>query len=299
MWRSEARPRDWKTLHVVNSDWQPLDAGPGYVSAFHEGIPTWASRQVWSWVSARTRARGSGSLGPGLWDAAFVEEFEQRRRIARLVSPKFSLLGPTSLKVWDDSLVLAFIDFLLADGPQDGEASDEVLERVLDRSGSAWRVGARGGYRGLERRVQMGVLDGAERALATPGHAGARLSEAWHAVYGVSANPTHAYAMAVKAVEDAAIPVVVPKQAGATLGHVIGRLRDDGDWALPLTREDPGAQTAGTVLGLCQALWKGHHDRHGGDPGAPQSVGQVEAEAAVQIAVFLVHGFATGMIARR
>jgi hypothetical protein len=118
--------------------------------------------------------------------------------------------------------------------------------------------------------------------MTTPGHAGARLREAWRALYSADANP-----------------VVVPRQAVATLGYVIGRLRDDGNWSLPFTREDPATPTSDTVLGLCQALWKGHHDRHGGDANAPQSVGQEDAEAAVQIAVFLVHGFATGMIARR
>lgn len=285
---------------MVDSDWQPLDASVEYATTFHEGIPRWASRAIWSWISARTRARASTALGLGLWDAALVEEFEQRRRLERLVSPSFSLTGPSLLRTeWTAPTVLAFIDFLLADGPRDGDASDEALETVLQRCGSAWRVGTRGGYRGLERRVLEGVLDGAEHAMSTPGHAGARLREAWHSLYGTEANPTHAYAMAVKAVEDAAIPVVVPRQSGATLGHVIGRLRDDGDWSMPFTREDPAAPTSDTVLRLCQALWRGHHDRHGGDPSAPQSVGQEEAEAAVQIAVFLVHGFAAGMIARR
>lgn len=196
--------------------------------------------------------------------------------------------------------LLALIDFFIADwAPGQGYSSPEELETILVESGSAWKVGTRDGYPGLERRVPEGVQVAAEQAMTTPGHAGARLSEAWHAVYGVSPNPTHGYAMAVKAVEDAAIPVVVPKQSGATLGHVIGQLRSDGDWSLPLTREDANAPTAATVLGMCQALWKGHHDRHGGDASAPQSVGQEEAEAAVQIAVFLVHGFAAGMIARR
>ena len=75
----------------------------------------------------------------------------------------------------------------------------DELERALVEGGSAWKIGGRDGLPGLERRVSEGVQSAAEQAMITPGHAGVRLSEAWHAVYGVNPNPTHAYAMAVKA----------------------------------------------------------------------------------------------------
>ena len=127
-----------------------------------------------------------------------------------------------------------------------------------------------------------------------------RARRSWHKqerAFGISPDPTGAYALAVRAAEDAAIPVVVPKQAGATLGHVIGQLAKDGDWSLPLTREDVDATTASIVLAQCRALWKGHHDRHGGTAGAGP-VTQAEAETAVSLAVPLVQWFGSGMVAR-
>jgi hypothetical protein len=134
--------------------------------------------------------------------------------------------------------------------------------------------------------------------MASAGAAGIKLAQAWERAFGVSPDPTGAYALAVRAAEDASIPVVVPNQTGATLGHVIGQLAVDGDWSLPLTREDADAPTSSLVLGTTKALWRGHHDRHGGGPGLP-SVAQEEAETAVTLAVSLVQWFASGMVARR
>jgi len=174
-----------------------------------------------------------------------------------------------------------------------------ALDAILAESGSAWTVGTRAGRPGLIRRVPEGAQRNAEAVMASSGQAGTDLRQAWEATYGLTPNASEAYRLAVRAVEHAAIPVVCPRQAGATLGHVIGQLRTDGDWGLPLTREDATAPTSETVLRLCQALWKGHHDRHGGMVGAPQTVAQEEAETAVTIAVALVQWFVSGMLTRR
>lgn len=234
---------------------------------------------------------------------ALVDEFERRVRSSYPVAELIATQGIDALHAsWDDGETLAFVDFLLAYQPDDDLpeiATGPGLEHALLVGGSAWKVGIREGFRGLERRVPEGVQAAADRAIATPGNAGLRLSDAWHAIYGLSPNPGHAYKMAVAAVEDATIPAVVPKQAGATLGHVIGQLKKDGDWSPPLTHEDRSAPTAQTVLLMCQGLWAGHHDRHGGIPDAPVSVSQEEAETAVHMAVFLVQGFASGLIKRR
>lgn len=269
--------------------------------ALYDGVPPWLTHSVWGFIKGRLQYQiGGGVVG---YRVGLVNAYDL---YVRSPYPTAELLASQGIRVlqgsWDDTEVLAFIDFLLANQPDDGWdeiATSDGLERALVAGGSTWKVGTRDGFPGLERRVPKGAQEAADNAMATRGHAGARLSEAWHAVYGISPNPAHAYAMAVKAVEDASIPATVPNQANATLGHVIGRLRNDGDWSLPLTREDSDAPTAELVIRMCKALWKGHHDRHGGVPDAPQSVSQEEAEAAVHIAVFLVQGFASGLIARR
>jgi hypothetical protein len=187
-------------------------------------------------------------------------------------------------------------DYLLAVGKG---ADGGTLDRVLLQSGSAWSVGERSGRPGLVRRLTEGVQANTDAVIQASGKAGRTLARAWESAFGVSPNPSDAYRLAVRAVEHAAVPVVVPKQSAATLGHVIGQLKTDGDWGLPLTREDTDSPTAATVLGLCRALWKGHHDRHGdGDDSTPDDVSQQEAEVAVIMAVTLVQWFASGTVKR-
>lgn len=291
---------------MTNADWRPLGVAADEHAALHEGMTPWLEESFWQWVryrfTRRTSTGGSFSRPTSVvtsFRTDLLRDFERTCRM-RVEFTGTSLVD--GMKLLRHRVSAAEAEFRLADflvKAASDKAAKADLDAMLEEAGAAWRIGTRDGHPGLERRVPEGVQEAADRAMATPGHAGARLSEAWQAVYGLSPNPTHGYAMAVKVVEDAAVPVVVPKQVGATLGHVIGQLRNDGDWALPLTREDAAAPTPETVLRLCQGLWKGHHDRHGGDASALPAVGQDEAESAVQIAVFLVHGFATGMIGRR
>lgn len=268
--------------------------------ALHEGVPQWMSRSLWEWIADRVQplsTNGRRRLRPEV-----VDRFERMRRTDDPITEDFEQYGLEGLRgVWTvDADILPFVDYLIHDRSQQSDAKALAkLERLLVESGSAWTVGTRDGQPGLERRVPLGVQDVADHAMANAGRAGERLSEAWHATFGVSPNPTLAYALAVRAVEDATIQRVVPNQKDATLGHVIGQLRNDGDWGLPLTREDPTAPTSETIVRMAKALWKGHHDRHGGDPNAPKSVSQEEAEAAVLLAVSLVHWFSSGAAARR
>ncbi|WP_163544335.1 hypothetical protein [Occultella kanbiaonis] len=190
------------------------------------------------------------------------------------------------------------MDYLLQKQQPSADALRAVQE-ILDAGRSAYTVGRRDRRPGLERRVPGGVQSAAEAVTAGSGRAGERLASAWREAFGLGPDLSKVYAEAVKAVEDAAIPVVVPKQASATLGHVIGQLCKDGDWSLPLTREDSAAPSSETVLRMCQGLWKGHHDRHGGDPNAPAQVSQAEAEAALFLAVPLVQWFTSGAVVRR
>ncbi len=129
---------------------------------------------------------------------------------------------------------------MLLDNPSDqprGNVGMDALEGILVRCGSEWKVGSRDGHFGLEERVPLGVQEAADAIIATPGHAGGPLSEAWHAAFGVNPDYEKAYAKSVKAVEAAAVPVVSPTNATATLGTVISQLRSQGDWKLVMTRE--------------------------------------------------------------
>lgn len=285
--------------------WRPLgfdgEEAATY-DALHDGVPPWMAESFWAWMHRQfVSPRRTNTYGQTIEGEKFYPILLQEvERVCRV------RVGYTATNPWEGMQSLRHAltkagaeirvaDFLLARGR--ATASD-TLDQLLHESGSAWKVGERAGKPGLVRRVPLGVQTNADAVMASAGAAGIKLAQAWERAFGVSPDPTGAYALAVRAVEDAAIPVVVPRQAGASLGHVIGQLAQDKDWSLPLSREDDNATTASIVLAQCRALWKGHHDRHGGS-GGPGTVGQEEAETAVSLAVPLVQWFASGMVKRR
>ncbi|MFE5878991.1 hypothetical protein ACFQ6H_27305 [Rhodococcus sp. NPDC056506] len=172
------------------------------------------------------------------------------------------------------------------------------LTRILLESGSAWTVGQRSGYPGLVRRINEGTDAAVRATIANRGHAGMRLAEAYHAAYGVSPDPSRAYSLAVKAVEDAGKPVVSPKNDLTTLGTMISDLRSTTKWRLPHTRVHPDAEPRDVLLGMMQMLWTGQHDRHGGATPPPPPVSQEEAETAVMVAATLVELFSSGKVVK-
>lgn len=201
----------------------------------------------------------------------------------------------TRTKQSSSELVVA--DFLLAEHPSESAAKD--LDLILHESGSKWRVGERQGRVGLVQRVSDGVQDAFDRTMESSGHAGNRLAEAWGAAFGVSPIPSLAYSLAVKAVEDAAVPVVCPNDFNATLGKINAQLRNAGDWSLPLAREDAHATTSITLLSMMKMLWAGQADRHGGHHDPDLVITQEAAEVAVMTAATLVQWFTSGAVVRR
>jgi hypothetical protein len=288
---------------MTDEVWRPLgyegDEAPRY-DALHDGVPDWMAESFWAWMRRQfivPPRRQSGRLVEAAkFRAGLLLDVERVCRV-RVGYTSASTDGINHLRAVLTKLnaELRVADYLLSRGDS-LDVTD--LDRKLHESGSLWRVGERAGKPALVRRVPEGVQTNADAVMTSAGAAGVKLAQAWERAFGVNPDPTGAYALAVRAVEDAAIPVVVPIQAHATLGHVIGRLNADGDWSLPLTREDENATTASIVLAQCRALWKGHHDRHGGVADG-QPVGQEEAETAVTMAVPLVQWFASGMVARR
>lgn len=293
------------TLVPMSEDeWRPLgfetDGAAAY-DALHDGIPTWMSESFWAWMrlvftymTPATRV----SRGVRVFDVGLLRDVE---RVCRFGTAITSTSVGESMRALRLALTRQGIELRVADYclTRKRRAKPADLEQILLESGSLWKVGTRVDRPGLVRRVPEGAQINANAVIASSKQAGARLAQAWDRTFGTDPDPSAGYALAVRAVEDAAIPVVVPRQDQATLSHVIGKLRADADWGLPLSRESADAPTAQTILRLCQALWKGHHDRHGGGNHHLPEVTQDEAEVATTIAVTLVQWFSSGMVARR
>ncbi|QUD81388.1 hypothetical protein J8M97_16470 [Gordonia polyisoprenivorans] len=285
-----------------DAPWAPfgLDADEAVeYSALREDIPPWLAPSLWEWIAEEFTSRSSSG-----YESLRVELLRESERVLRksvgfsgdrfdreigLVSllASYSTSGPKPL--W------RLVDFCLSKSTR-YQGNPRKLESLLLDSGAAWTVGLRAGKPGLVRRVPEGVAVAAEAVFAK-GDAGARLRTAWEKAFGVDPEPDVAYSRAVKAVEDAAIPVVSGNDKAATLGKVIAQIRDGGQFALPMMREHKDAPSHDVLLGMLQLLWTGQHDRHGGNPlPSTPSVTQDEAEAAVLLAVTLVGWFETGKV---
>lgn len=291
--------------------WRPLgvdsDDEIAAYDALHDGLPTWMSASFWAWVQyAITRYRrypdGSGRLAH--LDEDLTEEMAQTLRIT-LPNLRVTVASHAGGRQQLDAAMkalqqhghpLQIADYLLAHGHN---VNAETLDSLLERSKSAWHVGSRAGKPGLVRRVPLGVQVGADSVMNRAGRAGVRLAKAWEELFGPMPNPSEAYRFAILAVEDAAIPVVSPKNPTATLGTVLKQIEDQGDWQLPMTREHTKTPSRDVVLGMIRLLWHGQHDRHGGQPSAPGDVSFEEATVAVGLATTLVQLFDAGLIARR
>jgi hypothetical protein len=192
----------------------------------------------------------------------------------------------------DDTVLLDVADATLADGTSKKSAGD--LERLLADGGSGWRVADN--RKSLERRVEPTATDAFRQAAA--GNPGPHLTAAWTAAYGRHPAPSRAYSEAIKAVETSYIPVVLPRDRLATLGKVIGELRQHSThWQLAI--KAPGGSPADItiVLGMLRLLWEGQTDRHGGGtPAVP--ITAPAAEAAVHLAVSLVQWSESGAFQR-
>ena len=282
--------------------WIPLEIGEDEIEVFtalREDVPDYLYRSMWTWIFDRFTAGPRRTLSR-FFNVELARTCERVLRVAIADSGEFhdaswralqdAFPNDPPIRVW------RLLDFLASQcGPYSAAIKD--LGKILLQSGCAWEVGERHGKPGLVRRVPAGVKLAAEAAFQKP-NAGRRLATAWEDVFGVNPNPSKAYWFAVKAVEDASAPVVIPNDPGPTLGKVISCMEQGGQFNLPHLREDSRAVTHEVLLGMMRMLWVGQYDRHGGLPKSPlpDDVTQKEAESAVLLAVTLVGWFESGHV---
>jgi hypothetical protein len=275
-------------------EWLPLGTQQSDVADLHEGVPAWMATRFWAWLD-----RSFDSLAREKGHKVVMAEYDERRRMREPLAPEcgVSLLSNVLRRREDDNLTWSVTDFVIARADALGYSHWlDDLEGILEQSGSAWRVGTRSGAAGVERRVAPGVGEAANVAMESTGSAGELLSAAWRATYGIHPDPDKAYSMAIKAVEEAAKPVISPKDGVATLGKMTSAMRDQQNWSLPLQDDDKNP-SSDTVLKMMRALHSGQQQRHGGNGDRPAT--QEEAVAALFLAVPLVQFFHAGLIARR
>jgi hypothetical protein len=133
---------------------------------------------------------------------------------------------------------------------------------------------------------------------ASAGSAVFHLQEAFEELRKLDPDTMKAYGEAIKAVESAAHSVIERNNVKATLGTMLGVLRDksaDFEVAIASPRSD-GPVTA--ITGMMQMLWNGQTSRHGSQT-QTRSETIEEAQMAAELASILVLWFATGKVRRQ
>jgi hypothetical protein len=290
---------------VVN--YRPLSARHGTGTSFdtlHEGLCPWMVEPARTWLRPFVERTGRGReidyqmdwmrdlqsrmhLDPPL---AWSDGYEHRVAAAFLgrLNTQF---GELSLDILDYAL-----HFMAGRYPTEADrrAKATELDRVLTMGGSAWEVtlvGSDAAY-ALTRRALGPIVEAIEEVRPVAERAGHHLTEAWRHLAGRDPLPDQAYFQALLAVEAAAKPVVAPNDGDATLGKMIGVVRDAPQKFVFVLGD------ADVIVLVMKAMWSTHR-RHGTDDrSAPMGMSQDEADAAVHLALTLVRWFAGGGFTR-
>jgi len=269
-----------------------------------EGVPDHLEHPLREWIRrAVTEAVNDGFRNP-------FEEF------AQLLAVRLRLLPVKSNSGWNPYLValisvdrkdlLRVVNCILQLAPDADLDLPWVRPLVLQlRLGSsAYEVADVDGLR-LVRRLDPAIRDHAAKVMAEADTSpGAYLRQAYVAVYGLEPDPDRAYADAVRAVEAAAVPVVVPPTASKpTLGTVLSALANDllattPSWQLLLPDQTGAPTTVRVLKEMIEVLWHGHRSRHAGGASSRANT-QEEAEAAIALAMTLVYWLSKNVLQRR
>lgn len=254
------------------SRWRPLSVRTGQreEDGPHEGVPDHVMPHLVDWIRDAVTQRS------GYTDSSLLRLLVLRLEVVVPFDCQthHHLDALLTEAVNDPQLMLDLVDMLL--WARVGNSGN--LDTALTTGGSVWSVAERG----LERRVSDAEQEAKKAAVAPADAAADELSAAWRLAFGVRPDPSDAWDHAIKALEALLIPIVVPKQANPTLGHVVGVMKaDPAKWTVDL--ETNGDLTDGeTLLGLLQLVWA-NPDRHGNVNSRVPT--QAEAEKVVKIAV--------------
>lgn len=274
-----------------------------------EGVPDYLEDSLRRWISdALDNATNTH------YDRSDAKFFAEAIAVRLRVQPRVMGRGATSHEAAlihiEKERLFQVVNAILTFAPERDQIRGLVsnLQTLLRMGASAYEVndfeGDPNGWQ-IVRRLDEAMKSALETAMdssnqTTAGH----LSAAWLAAFGLQPNADVAYAEAVKAVEAASIPLVVPSGAvNPTLGSVLTVLRGaaagkNPKWELALPEKDGSPRSLEVVISMLETLWNGHRSRHSGSPTSRPNL-QHEAEASVFLAITLVYWFSKGIVASR
>jgi len=288
---------------MLDNQWRPLRARKaGKQEKFDslvEGVPPWLRQVLIDWLNDHFLLEDT--FGAPDRDVLHHVELSLRVGLSWFVGEHNALASLWEKCEKDEDLFLSVLDLALRDlgGNEENNTAIDRLNYLLAAGGSAWMVAL--DRRSLVKRVQPEVVQAARRVIQSGSPAAPYLAEAWRHTYGRNPNPSSGYREAVRAVEAAVCPVIIPKNRKPTLGRAIAALHEapPGNFATVFEDNAPDIKPLDAVLGLMRLVWTNQLDRHGtADEDAPLHVSQQQAEAALYAAVTLVQWFQCGVVRR-
>ena len=256
--------------------------------ALYEGVPPHLEPSLIYYLQGKFDYRTPPRNGRSAMSDSFMHSVALRARVRAAVDASRSDLMNSILRecLRDQDKFLDVLDAVLSFKPD----TYGGLASTLRDAGSAWTVSADGAS--LERRVDATAREQFELATSPDDDATRELREAWAQTYGLAPNPSDAWDHAIKAVEAALWPLVVPKNPTATLGTIEKAIAaKPSKWSLALASNSIGGVE--TLHALLKLVWP-NPDRHA--TGATRVPTQQEAEGVVQISVLIVQWVRAGML---
>lgn len=269
------------------TNWRPLSKRGHADPAFDElqdGLPDYLLDPIVDWVEGL------------LWDGLGHPREDRLKAIqVRLHTRlKWSAGGRSAIRSvcermeGDREFALDVVDLLLDNG-----GDPYIINSLLEAGGSVWQAAdpeGDGNWR-LTRRSLGPIVEVIHSIQPASQRAHQHLIRAWSKLAQRDPDPSGSYREAVRAVEAAAKPVVLPDDDLATLGKMFRAIRDKpSKWQFVL-----GEPT--DVARMCELMWTSQLDRHGTDDNSvPLDASIQQADAAVHLAITLVRFFAGELI---
>lgn len=277
--------------------WRPWDAEDDEFERrliIREQIPVPLRPVVRSWLVDRL-ANSYGSTAPALIHAlqsaldvylGFPDGYVDTTKLVSAIEGR------------GDRFLLRVVDFLMSSYTVDYLTEPREITALrwhLDQTRSAVTITTRDQIYRLERRSPKGVEELAQEAVdSTNATAGQHLRNAWAKSRDIQPDPAGAMTEAIRAVEAAAGPVVIPKDQRPQLSKIVGAIRDNANWTLILeTRDDGHPDQRDVLIGMLEVLAFAEQHRHSGTP--PTSD---QAMAHAQLAATLVGWFSAGAVVK-
>lgn len=212
---------------AIPPKWRPLSkrhGGEPYDEALYDGVPPHLESSLIGWLEKYVSDEMAQIIALRLRLDTQGQRSDDITTLVDTISPHPDLM----LDTIDLSLLLS------EDEDRNyNYAMAHELEGLLVLGGSLWRVSSDG--KSLEQRVDQTVTDAAAMLATQETSSAPHLSAAWQNCRGRYPNPSRAYSESIKAVEAAAIPLVSPRNARATLGTIIRDLEaSQAQWQLAI-----------------------------------------------------------------